>query len=187
VNDPLNPTIKGSLKIGNDINCVQVVGNYAFLASDVDGKEMVIVNISDPANPTLVSQTDVPGPQYAEVVWYDAATKRAYVGRQTNATADTPEVAVFDATNLSAPQLVGSMEVPVNVNTLLSVGNLLFVMTLGDIEFRAYVATDPADLRYFGGVDFPIGDEPRGVKYLNNNFYVAVFERYGLRIVSSFE
>jgi type II secretory pathway pseudopilin PulG len=186
VTDPMNPVLKGSLKIGNDINCVQVVGDYAYLASDVDGKELVIVNVHDPANPTLVSNTDVPGPQYAEVVWYDSATDRVYVGRQANATVNTPEVAVFDVSNKAAPQLIGSMEVPVNVNTLLSVGNLLFVMTLGDIEFRAYVATDPADLRYYGGIDFPIGDEPRGVKYLNNKFYVAVFNRYGLRIVTTF-
>jgi hypothetical protein len=185
VSNYLNPTIKGSVSIGNDVNGVQVVGHYAYLASDVDGKEMVIVNVTTSTSPVVVSRTDVPGPQHAEVVWYDANTDRAYVGRQTNAGVNTPEVAVYDVTNKAAPVLVGSMEVPVDVNTLITVGNLLFVMTLGDIEFRAYVATDPADLRYYGGIDFPVGDEPRGVKYYNNIFYVAIFDRYGLRIITS--
>ncbi len=187
VTDPLNPVIKGSIQLGNDINGIQVVGDYAYLATDVDGKELSIVNIHDPTHPVLTSITDVPGPQHAEVVWYDAATDRAYVGRQTNSDPNTPEVVVYDVSNKASPQLIGSMEVPVDVNTLLSVGNLLFVLTFGDIEFRAYVATDPANLRYYGGIDFPAGDEPRGVKYLSNKFYVAIFNEYGLRIVSSFQ
>ncbi len=186
VTDAMNPIIKGSVSIGNDVNCVQVVGNYAYLASDVDGKQMVIVDISNPTNPVIKSLTDAPGTMSAEVVWYDQNTDRAYIGRKTDSLTNTPEVTVYNVANKSAPVLVGSMEVPVDVNTLITVGNLLFVMTLGDIEFRAYVATDPADLRYYGGIDFPAGDEPRGVTYKNNIFYIAIFNRYGLRIVSSY-
>jgi len=162
------------------------VGNYAYLASDVDNKEAVIVDISNPTNPYVVKLVDLPGTSNAECVYYDEATDRLYVARQVNTAAGTPEVVILDVSNKSNPVIVGSLEVPVDVDSVMAIGNMMFVLSRGDMEFRAYLVNDPSDIRYYGGVDFGVGDVPNDVIYQDNTFYVAIFNRYGLRIVTAF-
>jgi hypothetical protein len=48
-----NPTLLGGLDIGSGVNAVVVYGNYAYLATDDNSKEIQIVNVSNPASPSL--------------------------------------------------------------------------------------------------------------------------------------
>ncbi len=56
-----NPTLLGSLNIGAGVNSVVVYGNYAYLATDDNAKEIQIVNVSNPASPTVVTSYDISG------------------------------------------------------------------------------------------------------------------------------
>lgn len=57
VSDPFNPTISGSCTITNNPRCVQVVGNYAYVA---DGSNITVINVSA-AQPYVVLTTNDSG------------------------------------------------------------------------------------------------------------------------------
>jgi hypothetical protein len=56
-----NPTLLGGLDIGSGVNAVVVYGNYAYLATDDNSKEIQIVNVSNPASPSLVASYNIAG------------------------------------------------------------------------------------------------------------------------------
>ena len=186
VTDVMHPVLRGNISVGNDINDIHVVGDYAYLATDVNGRELTIVDVSDSWNLKVKSYSNIPGPQYAEMVYYDESTERAYIGRQFQTGNGTPEVAVYDVSDKTKPTREGGLEVDVSVNCLMAIGNMLFVLSAGDMEFRVYDAEDPDDLRYYGGVDFGSTAVPTDVIYKNNIFYVSIFDSSGLRIVTAY-
>jgi len=59
VSNPLNPTSLGCEEINEDVNAIYVKDNYAYLATS--GTELLVYNISDPANITLAGSFDAPG------------------------------------------------------------------------------------------------------------------------------
>jgi type II secretory pathway pseudopilin PulG len=186
VTNVLSPNLLGSTSVGNDINDIMVNGDYAYLATDVNGRELTIINVSNPSNLTVESYSNIPGPQYAEMVFYEPTTERAYIGRQFQTGQGTPEVSIYDVSNKKNPQRVGGMEADVDVNCLMAIGNMLFALSAGDMEFRVYDATDPADVRYYGGVDFGASAVPTDVIYKDNIFYVSIFDQTGLRVVTAY-
>jgi parallel beta-helix repeat protein len=54
VSDPANPALSGTLLLDDRVNDVRVVGNYAYVATRLNGVK--IVDISNPASPTLVGE-----------------------------------------------------------------------------------------------------------------------------------
>lgn len=63
VHNPLVPTlIPGSgLNIDFDVSAITVVGNTAYLATNNDSGEVVVVDVSNPASPVLLSTYNAPG------------------------------------------------------------------------------------------------------------------------------
>jgi hypothetical protein len=53
ITDPTAPVLVDSLNTVEDVHCIAVSGDYAYVGSDLNG--LAIINIADPANPELVS------------------------------------------------------------------------------------------------------------------------------------
>ncbi|MCW1891719.1 MAG: prepilin-type N-terminal cleavage/methylation domain-containing protein [Candidatus Uhrbacteria bacterium] len=181
-----SPKVKSSAKIGNDINDVMVFGNYAYLATDVDDREVAIVDVSNPSAATVVSLLDLPGGNNTEGLYVDHATGYLYVGRQLSTAPGEPEVVVVDVSNPANPQIIGSLDYDVSVDSVYAEGNLMFVLALGEEEFKAYDVSHLPALTYYGGIDFGVDDVPTDVYYQNNIFYISVFQQYALRIITAY-
>lgn len=62
VHNPSNPIFVGSYPVGASIESIYVRGKYAYLATDNDAQDLIVLDIgTDPANPSLVSGVFNPG------------------------------------------------------------------------------------------------------------------------------
>lgn len=61
VSNPASPVATGYLNLGSNIYGVEVVGNYAFLATSTDKQELTVVNITNKAAPTQAATLDLTG------------------------------------------------------------------------------------------------------------------------------
>ena len=186
VSNPLNPIVLDGVQIGNDVNDVMVGGGYAFLAADPQDREVSIVNVQDPDNIYVEAFVDLPAGNDAEGVYYMPETNQLFVGRKMSSEDNSPEIIILDLTDPSDPEIVGSMEYDVDINSMYAEGNLMFVTALGDMEFKVYDISDLPDIGYYGGLDFGDTDSPTDIYYENNTFYISVFNNYALRIITAY-
>ena len=184
VTNATSPVVKGQLSVGNDINAIEVVGNYAYIGSDVDGREAGIINVTNPENPTVSSWIDTPGANHTECVYYDETDQRLYIGRQLSTDTGTPEIVILDVSNPTNPRIIGQMEYDFDINTIYAEGNLMFITADG--KFKAYNVSSLPAITFYGEIDFGVGDVPTDIVYNNNVFYITIFQRYALRIISAY-
>lgn len=186
VTNSISPVVKGSVSVGNDVNDVEAYGNFAYVASDVDNREVGIINVSVPTTPAVSAWIDLPGVNNVEDIYYDPLTKRLFVGRQTDASPNSPEMVIIDVTTSTQPVIIGQLEYDVSLDSIYAEGNLMIITALGDLEFKAYNVSNLPAITYYGGIDFGVDDVPTDIVYLNNVFYITIWQRYALRIISAY-
>lgn len=93
---------------------IDVVNNYAYVA--VFGRGFAIVDLTDPANPKLVSLTDTPTPvalpvvgKYTADLKVDSTGDWVFLGMELS---EYPGVLIYDATDKAAPKLAGFWPAP---------------------------------------------------------------------------
>jgi hypothetical protein len=127
------PTLVGNYT--NGVEDVAVAGDYAFVARGWDG--LMIIDISDPTNPTLAGSVSTPGSgiSYAVALSGDHAYIAAY----------SEGLVVCDISNPASPSVAGSYDTP---------GSAYYISISGDY---AYVADVNAGLQVIdiGSPDTP--------------------------------
>jgi hypothetical protein len=101
ISNPASPVLVGtSTSLGYDTRGVDVVGNYAYVASGDGGliSGLGVIDISNPASPTLVGSLDTLNARDVKVIG-----NYAYV-----ATVGENALKVIDVTNPASPVLIGS-------------------------------------------------------------------------------
>lgn len=186
VTNATSPVVKGSVKVGNDVNDVMVYGNYAYIGSDYNTHEVGIINVSNPSSPSVATWVDLPGTNTVEDVYFDAETNYLYAGRKTDGVEGTPEMVIIDVSDPYNPVIVGELDHDVNLDSIYAEGNLMIITALGDLEFKAYDVSNLPDITYYGGIDFGVDDTPTDIVYQDNVFYVTVWQQYALRIISAY-
>jgi hypothetical protein len=92
---------------------IDVAGDHAFVA--LMGYGFAIVDVSDPTDPELVSQTEYPGPatplfgKYTADLKVDAAGDWVFLAMEVSA---TPGVVIYDTRDKAAPKLAGVWAAP---------------------------------------------------------------------------
>lgn len=145
VTTPTNPTLVGSgYEAGASINAVFVVGNFAYLASVNDSSELMVVNVTNKAAPTLAGTFNTIGSSNAQDVYAIGTT--VYLVTQANAGAN-PEFFILNATNPASIQQTGSYNVDATVNGVFVSGSFAFLATAsGAKEFMVLdIAGTPAE------------------------------------------
>ncbi len=124
----------GSVNISSLPNSVAVSGDYAYVASSVM-QNLAIVDISDPANPTVVGHTATSGAAHDVAI----EGNRAYVAVGTNT------VQVFDVSNPASPSLLGSTTTRNTSTSMQSIAvknNYLYIAHIGAASsYYGYVDT----------------------------------------------
>lgn len=125
ITNPAVPSLADnySASLTQNATSVYVVGNTAYLgmASDILYKEFLILNVTNPANPTSLGSLDL-GASANEIA---VSGSYAYV-----ATTDTAqELKVINISNSSAPAQVGFLNLPTSVSatSLIISGTTLFI------------------------------------------------------------
>ncbi|MDZ7744164.1 MAG: prepilin-type N-terminal cleavage/methylation domain-containing protein [Candidatus Saccharibacteria bacterium] len=133
VSDKNNILNIGSYNTGVTVNDMALEGDYAYLTTPSDNAELLIINVSDPASPSLTNSVDL---EYTEdALGVAVSDGYAYVGRTSGWCcfwgfgSVTAELYIVDISIPESASSVGSYEVgyPYHVNEIAISGNYAYL------------------------------------------------------------
>lgn len=160
-------TVVGGWDSPGGVLSLAVAGNHAFLADGVEG--LHIVDITDPANPSLVATFNTPG----------SANDVAIAGNYAFVADNTSGLRVIDITNPAAPVAAGAYDTPGSAYQVVIAGNYAYVAD-GSAGLRVVNISNPASPVSAGTYDTT---EARDLVVAGDNVYVADGSA-GLRVIS---
>ena len=104
VSNPSVPSLTGTVSIGQPVRGIYVQGRYAYIGSQSNTGSFQIVDISNPASPTVVSGSSLNIGNGLNGIYVQG--RYAYA---TNGTTGNTSIQVIDVTRPSAPVVVGTM------------------------------------------------------------------------------
>lgn len=136
-----NAELAGSYNAAHNANKIATQGNYAYVALSAGTNDFLVINISDPAMPTLVGTLAIAGSPTNITV----NGNFAYV----TSSANNAELQIIDITNPASPTLSGTFNAPGNSDALsVSVNGVYAYLTRasngGTNEFMVINITNPA-------------------------------------------
>lgn len=127
VSNPTAPVWRGGYIIGHEVNAIYIRGNYAYIGSP-NNSELIVLNISNPTSPTLVSQLDL-ADNSANGKSIAIVGNTLYLGRTQGASSATKEFQKVDITNPSSPSAGSSIGIGTTINAIAIRDNLAFMLT----------------------------------------------------------
>ena len=137
VENPYTPIWLGGYSVGRTINQIRIVNGFAYLATDNPAKELLVLDVHDPAHITLVTSYDAPGNSafgFGEAL--DTASTTLIFGRSY--ILNEPEFTLFDISSATSPHLLGTEPIASSTDSILSLtlrSFLAFVLTSSAVEF----------------------------------------------------
>lgn len=169
VSNPANPNHLGSLELNHNVHEIVVRGDYAYIASSGNGCELIVVNISDPGNPSVMTNPCPSTVSPGDPNIFDAAGShdgmslflsgnKLYLGRKTSgADHDLYVLNISDLNNIIS---LGSQDLGFNpssaVEAIVVIGNLAFLGT-SDVneEFQVWNIGEPTNIFRCSFFNFP--------------------------------
>ncbi len=128
---PTSPVYLGAFEVGATISDMSVVGDFAYLATSDDSRELDIIDIGNKASPSREGSYDAIGSTNGRSVAVSGAT--VYLGRLQDA---GTEFLVINTTTPSVPTLSGSLEI----------GASIFDLTVDGTDVYAATGSNTAEL-----------------------------------------
>lgn len=179
VSTPTNPVSMGSYEVGADINDIYISGNNAYLATSDDAKELLVLDVSNPATISEVGHYDSPEAYDAKAVYLNGT--KLYLGRKSGA---SDELRVLDVTNPASSTSLGTANIGSDINNVLVRDYLAFINSSNaNEEFQVWNISNPANITKISSFNFP--QVANGIDYEDNLVYVAVRSNDALRIITS--
>ena len=164
VSNPSVPIFSGSLNLGDTGREVEVMGNYAYIASQSNSQELQIVNVSNPVSPFLAGSLDLSGIANGNTLAGFGST--VVLGRSDG------EVSLIDVSVPASPAVFGSLDTGGSVNDL-SLGNSnVYVFLAGNTnnaDFQVLDISSVSSPAILGTLDL--------VSNLNGIYYVSDIDR----------
>jgi hypothetical protein len=130
---PAHPVWEGSYAVGRTINKIRVRDSFAYLATDDNTREVIVLDVSDKTHPTLAGMFNPPGSTNFGF-GYDlfVATSTLYVGRSY--VGNAPEWYALDNADPHNPLVTASIDIatsttPDSINALVAEHGLSFLLT----------------------------------------------------------
>jgi len=163
--------ISSSLAIGLHPRWGAISGNYFYVLNH-GGNGMKVIDVSDPANPSLSGSLAFGGaPTFITV-----SGNFAYVVDMGDC-----DLKVIDVSDPGSPSLSGSLAIgcyPVSVSVS---GNYAYVVDYGDDDLKVIDVSDPENPSLSGNL--PIGLHPVSIAVSGNYAYVADYEEGDLKVI----
>lgn len=177
ISNVATPTLVGKCKIGSKINAIYVVGNYAYLATNVNDSELIIIKISNPAQPIVVARINTPGNQDGKDIF--VSENYAYLVTQNNPS--NSEFYIFDVLEPENPTTIptGKLELSAEGRNIYISGNYAYVGTDNDNqELLLLNIIDKKNPQIASTYNNPGSANTNGVFVSGNSVYLA-FEQNG--------
>jgi hypothetical protein len=184
ISDPLNPTVVGSYDVTATVNGIAIKDNYAYLATGLNNAELMVLDVTTSTNPVLEITQDLSGDNDALDVYINSQDDRMYIGRDKSSAAGAVELNILDVSDPTTPITLSEYDYGFGINTILAADELLFTATdKANLEFQIYDVTDPLNVTYYSGMNFPQVAVDFSLE--NNTIYTAVRSNDALRIITS--
>lgn len=173
VSDPSNPAPLGTYEVDGDVNDIYVRGDRAYVATDLSGAGLLILDVSNPAAITRLGQR------------YSLEANSVYLENPAALLMGlADDLYVVDASDPSAIATSGTLNVGGGANDIVKRDNLAFLATSNsNLEFQAVDIGDPGNPTLWSYFNFP--QVATGVDYEDNIVYVSVRSNDALRIITS--
>ena len=173
VSNPNNPVLLGSYEINDNVNDIYINSNRAYLATDLGGAGLIILDVSNSASASLLGQA------------YSADTNSVF-NDSSSLTFLSPgqELHIANTANPNSIIDQGSINVGDKINDIARRGYLVFLATSNsNRELQIINISDPASPALWSFFNFSqIGT---GIDYEDNIVYISVRSNDALRIVTS--
>lgn len=184
VSNGSDPQLRGSLEISGDVNDLAFFNGHVFIATSNDSQELVEIDVTDPASPSIVATINMPGTGDAKSLFINAQDYRAYIGRLVENGSNTPELVVLNLRQQGAPVLIGSKEFSQSMYAVYAADSLgFFGLEEANLEFQIFNVSDLSNITYFSGLNFP--QSLVDFAFENNSVFASVRSNDALRIITS--
>ena len=178
VSDPSFPVSLGSFEANADVNAIMINGTKAYITTSDDIKEMRILDVSNLAGISELSNYNGAGGNDGKGLWL--VNTNLFLGRLVG----DKELTILNIAMPETIQEIGSVEVNADVNALYVRDYLAFSGTTdSNKEFQIWNISDPSDIIFWSSLNFPqvLSD----MDYEDNIIYAAVRSNDALRIITS--
>lgn len=179
VSTPSTPSSLGSFEVDADVNSIIVSGNFAYLATSDNAKELLVLNVENPSNIIEAGSYNAADTHDGKSVYLKGTT--LYLGRNSG---NDKEFFVLNVASSTAISLLGSQEIGADVNGIRTRETLAFLGTSqANQEFQVWNISDPNNITLWSSFNFP--QVATWVDYEDNIVYVSVRSNDALRIITS--
>lgn len=176
VSDQFNPAAMGDLEINGDVNSIFIGNNYAYLATSLDSKEIMILDISDPGDIDEIGFYNLSGSSDAKSLYLLGGN--LLVGRAGG------ELVSLDVADPGSIQPRDTANIGADINGIVSRDDLSFLGTSdSNREFQVWNIEDPENIVLWSYFNFP--QVVTDLDYEDNIVYAAVRSNDALRIITS--
>ncbi|MEK7459337.1 MAG: prepilin-type N-terminal cleavage/methylation domain-containing protein [Patescibacteria group bacterium] len=146
---PSTPTTVGTLTVFGTPSNVVISGDYAYVATSDNTREMQVISIASPTSPSIAASYDASGNTNATSVVISGST--AYLVREQSS---NKEFLVLDVSSPLTPTLTGSLDLTDNANDVAVSGNYAYVASSSNSrELEVIDVTTPATPVLLGAYD----------------------------------
>ncbi len=168
-----SPYIVSQINTGEGLNAVDVAGNYAYVANDDDDAQLQVIDISNPALPSLIKSFKLNGVSgsgaIGQSIFY--SNSKIYIGTKA---ASGPEFHIVDVSNPAVPLDIGSYETGANVNDIFVSGNTAYIATSADnSELTILDVTNSSSIVKLGDFNAVAGDDGKSVYITGTTAYLG--------------
>lgn len=179
VTTPASPTLLGNFEIGATVWSIGIFNNRAYLATDADSEELIILDVADPSAITKSGAYNANGTVNGKNVFVKDEYN-VYLGRENSAS--DPEFLILDASNVSGITVKGSYDMNTGINDMVVANRYAFLATeLPNAEFKVLDVANPATITDHGTLNF--SQSVTGIAYENNTIYCSVRSNDVLHII----
>ncbi len=169
VQNPASPIWIGSIELNHNINMMYVRDSYAYLATSGNVRDVIILDISNPASIKQVATVDLTGTEDSESIYL--LGNKLYIGKKKSIKPTTPEFVILDISYIPDIKTLGSMSLKSTVSSIKVVGDYAFLaLEDGSQHFKFLNITDPLNIQ---AINIPSLDIPSGISldYEDNEIY----------------
>lgn len=173
VSNPASPVHLGSFEINDNINDIYVLNQRAYLATDLGGAGLIVLDVSNPAAIALLGQS------------YSSDTKSVFVPQPAKTLlSPAQDLSIADTSNPAAIASLGSISAGDIINDIVARDDLAFIASSNsNREFQVINISDPNNPSLWSYFNFP--QVATGIDYEDNLVYVSVRSNDALRIITS--
>jgi hypothetical protein len=183
VSIPTAPFLVKTMEIGESVGGIAMQGNYVYLATGVDTKELWIIDITNPYVPVVKSTYDIPYTTNGLSAYANPQDGHVYITRQGHLGIPSQEVSEFDVSDPVHPVYLSGLDIIYDTHSIFVSENLFFFGFDSNPEFQIYDNTTSTSPTVYSTLDVP--NNIIDLVFENNYIYAAMESNVALRIITS--